>query len=214
MILGAEEITKYIKNGLPARFEADGITQKNSEGYVFIDIANRYCFPLVENIPNDFEIEGASVDITIKDIFIKENIDNCISSFLSVNGRNTGDISPAEEVIADTGQKFYAIDTGQQYIATSNEKVNMPLFLLGKPMPRVTMFTAGLLVQVGIIQPNFYGQLKFGLVNMTNRRILIEKGFRAITITFEEIRGGVNAYSGLHQGGQVLSTHNKMAPPR
>lgn len=194
MLLGTKILYDYIING---------IKDRNGNATTL----------LVENIPEDFEIEGASVDMSLEELYIKRPINNILGAQLTPKSRNTGHIEVAAGFLASENFCFF-IEPRKQYLGVTREKVNMPSFLLGKPMPRVTTFSSGLLIQVGIIQPGFSGKLKVGIVNMTDEIIIIEKGTRFITVTFEKICGETELYNGYHQGGDKISTHGEDAPPR
>ncbi|OQB41141.1 MAG: deoxycytidine triphosphate deaminase [candidate division CPR1 bacterium ADurb.Bin160] len=215
MVLGASEIQKYIKDGVKARFGKDGKqiypTDLKECRYVFSFIGAdgtdkcEYFYPLISNIPDDFEIEGVSVDMSLDKVFQKFH-----GAVLKKECRNTGEaieIQPQEE-------NMFVIKPKIVYIGVTQEVVNMPLNLVAKPIPRVTCFSSGLTIDRGLVNPNFYGPLKFGIYNKSQYPILIERGFRIITVTFEHIVGSSNAYVGFHQEGNKISTNGNFAPPR
>lgn len=187
MILLPDEIENYIKNGVPV---------KNSTEIL----------PLISNLPEDFQIEGCTVDFSIESLYLVDGYD----IDLMRDYRNTGNIIPIEE----DDNEVFTLKPKEAYIGLTKEIVNIPINLVAIPIQRVTCFTAGLSIETGVIQPNFFGKLKFGIYNRNKTTVRIQKGFRMITVMFKKLFGNANPYDGFHQGGTQISTMGRKAPPR
>jgi deoxycytidine triphosphate deaminase len=196
MILAASELKRRIRDGSRAR----------------IGDEKQGTYPLVEDIYRDFEIEGSSIDFSIESLYeIKTSLD--VNLF--IDKRNTGRVVEVKTTRIDEEKRnvFYLIPS-VPYIGQTREIVNMPLDLIAFPIQRVTCFTAGLSIETGVIQPNFFGKLKFGIYNRNSHVVTVEQGFRIITVVFQTLLGETNIYNGYHQGGDNISTNGEFAPPR
>lgn len=230
MILGSENIKENIVHGVEARFNDDG-TQKliflpvdGENSYTIEDVINvnddsgNMLFPLVQNVDDyDFKIEGTTVDLRLDRLF-KRDVYSKV--FLANDFRDTG---KSEEVLPvyykysendDKEHKVFTLEPGVPYIGVTKEQLNMPVDLGCRFKPRVTMFSSGIFIASGFVNPNFYGKIKFGIINLNRVPNYIEQGFRVISAVFEEILGETNAYTGYHQGGNKITTDGMIAPPR
>jgi len=191
MVLGASEIKKLIKEGVLV------LTEKGSQ----------IRKPLVEEISEEqIElIEGTSLDLRIGYIYAIDG-----SAELRLRER----ITPPTKLLAsfERGDMEFLFEPKNYYLVQTIEKVNLPSYLLGYITPRTTMFRSGLFFQTSFISPNYQGRLTVGVENLSNFPILIELGFRILTICFFKIEGEATPYRGIWQGGRVSTEGKKERP--
>jgi len=208
MILGTSEIIKHIEDGVVSRFDKNGnqidankFDDKNVA--TFDQLLSKWRWPLIQDLGEDFKIEGATVDLRLKEVF-KHNG----GAKLLLNQRNTGDIIETFPV-----DNIFTIQPKQVYLVSTFEKVNMPNYLIAYISRRTTMFRSGISLEATYTNPGYYGKLTFMMFNNTNDIIEIEKGFRIAQIAFERVNGDVSAYHGNWQGGKI-HTNNEFNPAR
>jgi deoxycytidine triphosphate deaminase len=69
---------------------------------------------------------------------------------------------------------------------------------------RSSLFRCGASTFNAFVDPGYKGALTFGLKNISDHDISIQKGVRVAQIVFEEVTGGTKPYSGRYQGGKVV----------
>lgn len=211
MLVGGDKIVEYINQGIPARFDKGG-GQSNLEGAIVkseSEESDIYHFPLIENVINPLVIEGAVYDLRLGLAFVHSSE----KTKLFESKRNTGDDFKVTKRILE-GKDCFLFEKNKYYLCTTVESVNLPLNFQGLLFPRTTMFRSGLQVLCGTVQPNYFGLLTFGLKNISDADIFIEKGFRCLSIGFEYIDGASIAYTGNWQSGKKTGTNGKFDPAR
>lgn len=212
MILGADEITSKILNGVPARFfmGEDGRLEQQLDKHpnyvrVYAGLAH---YALIENFPPDFRIEGVEADLSLDELYIPYPGDR----YLYTDSRDTGNykvVDPREDPVIH--KLVYRLEPNKYYLAKTREEINMPLDLSGLLTPRTTMFRSGIQVLCTKVSPNYFGLLTVGLKVLGESDVVIEKGFRIVSIEFRKVIGRSEAYKGLWQGGK-LTTVGAEAP--
>jgi deoxycytidine triphosphate deaminase len=198
MIFGTSEIVKCIEEGVVSRFDKEG-NQINPDQFddgsesKWNNIVDKWFWPLIQNLGDNFKIEGATVDLRLEKVFEHQG-----GAELLLNGRNTGNI---EEQFPDNNK--FIIKPSQPYLVSTYEKVNMPSFLIAYISRRTTMFRSGISLEATYTNPGYFGKLTFMMINFTYNDIVIEKGFRIAQMAFNNINGEIDAYSGNWQGGKV-----------
>lgn len=202
MILGSSEIMKRIVDGVPARFGVDPYTFETSKVIQYNE-KGESVFPLIENLSSNFLIEGVQVDLRLDKL-----IERIGEAELHQSHRNTG-----HEYYRDPVEGFYTLEAGKYYLATTMERLNMPLDLMAHVVPRTTMFRSGVVLQVGDVAPNYFGPLTVGMfLHPSIPFVKIERGFRFISLEFLELLGDSVPYCGQWQGGKVSSNGVFIAP--
>jgi deoxycytidine triphosphate deaminase len=209
MFLGASEIWDRINNGVLARFDKDGkqippseedLTAKN---VVWFEEEKAWRWTLIQNIPDDFQIEGCTVDLRIDKVFRHRGL-----AKLFVDKRETG---KTQEIFPRNNLLY--IPAGVPILVQTMEIINMPNDLLMVPGPRTTMFRSAIMMNMTFTNPGYFGPLTFLAVNTQQMDVPVERGFRMAQVAFAEVKGSNIGYSGLWQGGKV-STDGDFAPPR
>lgn len=209
MVLGASKIIEYIEKGVVARFDKEGnqISPEqfnDSSNSKWNKITEKWMWPLIQNLGEDFIIEGATVDLRLKEVFEHRG-----GASLFLNERNTGNVYE----VSPSPNNLFIIEPQQPYLVSTFEEVNMPNYLVAYISRRTTMFRSGISLEATYTNPGYYGKLTLMLVNLTKEPIIIEKGFRIAQIAFVKIIGDSTPYSGNWQGGKV-HTIGKFDPAR
>jgi deoxycytidine triphosphate deaminase len=209
MLLGGHEIARLISEGVPARFKIDG-TQEEKDLKLGDNEKGLHLYPLINSIDENAIIEGASFDLRLGGVFLHEPTKY---RRLLINSRNTGKYDPLKTRTIGDVSDLYILEPERYYLASTIESVNLPLYLLGRLVSRTTCFRSGLQVLCSDINPNYFGTLTIGLKNLTNTSLIIQRGFRIVSIEFYIIQGKSNPYVGNWQGGKV-STEGEFDPSR
>lgn len=155
---------------------------------------------LIENL-SDREItnpEGAGIDLRIGRLskFL------CSESFLGVDVRSTLNT----EVVLDIalhGEVVATIPPGGYFLATTIERINMPLGMVGLIRPRGTLFRSGITLSTGQVNPGYSGEQTFGLHNAGGHEFKIQLGARIAHIVFLAVDGETSAYRGQWNNGRI-----------
>ncbi len=110
-------------------------------------------------------------------------------------------ILPAIEEITGEGIK---LEKGEYILVETMERVNMPMDLMARVLPRSSLFRCGVSLRNAVVDPGYKGTLTFGLKNESEHKFELEKGARIAQIVFETVDGGTTAYAGRYQGGKVV----------
>jgi len=146
---------------------------------------------LVENA--DLEnVQGAGIDIRAAQFYRLQT-----PAKLGVVER----ILPEMKEITDE-QVF--VKPNEYIMIQTMEKVNMPLNLAARMLPRSTLQRSGIYLYHALIDPGYHGKLTFGMKNIGHHDFEIERGSRIAQIMFEEVHGKTEAYDGRYQGGKIV----------
>lgn len=211
MLVGGENLIKYITGGVPARFNEDG-SQVNTDEAIAksgSEDAPIYHFPLIENIIDPLVIEGAVYDLRLGEAHVHSSE----KTKLYIDSRNTGNDYPLTKRIIN-GKNCFLFEKSKYYLCKTIESVNLSNNFQGLLFPRTTMFRSGIQILSGTVQPNYFGPLTFGLKNMSDSDIFVEVGFRCLSIGFEFIDGASVAYNGNWQSGEKTGTNGVSNPAR
>ncbi len=211
-MLGGHEIARLISEGVAARYNDEGVqitVPQEGEEFCGIEKDGIWKFPLIQHITGNTTVEGCSFDLRLGSLFKRVG-----KASLLVNSRNTGRVVEAKGRTINEQADCFFLNPGEYYLASTIEWVNMPLTLRAGLVPRTTMFRSGICVLCSAVGPNYFGPLTVGLINLLkDEDIMIQKGFRIISIDFIPLTGKSDQYSGNWQGGKV-STNGKVDPPR
>ena len=145
---------------------------------------------LVENY-NENYIEGAGIDVRVGKIFHLKS-----GAKLTTSER----VLPEVEELQDTR---FVLKPEHYVLIQTMEKVNMPLDLCARMLPRSTVQRSGVYQFHAFIDPGYSGQLTFGMKNLGNHEFEFEKGTKIAQLIFEEVKGEAKGYKGRYQGGKV-----------
>ena len=210
MILGTSDLWERIQKGSPARFNSDGSQIKPTDDEIkkgeagWSEKLNLWIWTLIDNIPDDFKIEGCTVDFRLDRIFYHQG-----GAELYLDKRNTG---KTYEVFPVYNKFIFKPHT--PILVQTMELVNMPMDLMMIPGPRTTMFRSGIALYLTFTNPNYFGPLTFLAENITERSISIEKGFRIAQMAFAQVSGVNEAYVGQWQSGSKAGTQGDFVAPR
>jgi deoxycytidine triphosphate deaminase len=93
---------------------------------------------------------------------------------------------------------------GQYVLMETVERVNMPEDLAARVLNRSSLFRCGASTFNALVDPGYKGALTFGLKNISDHEVSIQRGAKVAQIVFEEFKGGTKPYSGRYQGGKVV----------
>lgn len=147
---------------------------------------------LIENFSEDC-IEGSGYDLRVDRLYRLAS-----DGFIGVTERRT----PEVEEIAFEGR--HCLKPGEYILIESLEKVNMPVDLMARILPRSSLFRCGCSLGTAVVDPGFKGTLTMGLRNNSSYDFLLERGGRVAQIVFEDVRGTAKTYEGRYQGGKVV----------
>lgn len=142
---------------------------------------------------------GAGFDLRIGEIYELNE-----EGFLGINERDT----PKSRLIAkyeENKSNTVELQPGKYYVIRTIEWVNCPEDLAGIIISRSTLYRSGLLLLAGICDPNYHGQLTFGLLNLHSKPFKMELGARIANISFYRIDGKSNPYKGKWDGGRITT---------
>ena len=161
---------------------------------------------LVENTPEDFVIEGNTVDIRLNEVF--STIHNLYGYEIRVEKRQTAKLCK-EELRKDND---YYIYPNKAYTVTTMESLFTPKDILVYIFPRMTLIKNNLLLNVSCGNSGFRGPLTFGLLNYGLSTIRIERGVRIAQLVFHEVKDPGTPYNGQWQGGKITSNGEFVGP--
>jgi len=100
--------------------------------------------------------------------------------------------------------KKVMVQPNEYIMIQTMEKVNMPLTLAARMLPRSTLQRSGIYLYHALIDPGYHGKLIFGMKNIGHHEFEIERGSRIAQIMFEEVVGKTKPYVGRYQGGKIV----------
>jgi len=145
---------------------------------------------IIENFLDE-HIEGAGIDVRVGKIFHLKS-----GAKLTASER----ILPEVEEVAE---KSFTLKPEHYVLIQTMEKVNMPLNLCARMLPRSTVQRSGVYQFHAFIDPGYSGALTFGMKNLGKFDFDFEKGTKIAQLVFEEVKGETKAYKGRYQGGKV-----------
>lgn len=86
-----------------------------------------------------------------------------------------------------TEQENYDLSSGEYVIVKTKEKLKMPYNLLGKIEEKNSIIRMGLIVSGPCYQPGHETYIYLRVLNISKRKIRLEKDFRIAQIMFEEL---------------------------
>ncbi len=137
-------------------------------------------------------LESSGYDLRIGGIYKLKG-----SGYIGVTYR---DLPNAEEISFDE----YPLNPGSYILIESVEKVNMPLNLAARILPRSTVFRCGAQLITALVDPGYEGTLTMGLLNVGREIFRVQKNARIAQIVFEKVEGETRGYKGRYQGGKVV----------
>jgi len=146
---------------------------------------------LLENFSPDC-LEGAGYDLRIGKVYR-----------LKGGGRLLAEGKENPEVEEVHGGEF-SLAAGEYVLIESLEKVNMPVNLVARILPRSTVFRNGCALITALVDPGFKGTLTMGLKNLSGFEFRFQHGARVAQIVFEEVSGETKPYEGHYQGGRIV----------
>jgi deoxycytidine triphosphate deaminase len=156
--------------------------------------------PLVEGL-SERELtnpEGAGYDLSAGELWA---LSDAKGAFIGVTERETFKYEPAKP----DKDGFWSLYPQGFWVVETRESVDMPPYLVGRMSSRTTMFTCGLFMAFGPVQPGYKGTLRFGLRNVSSETVTLERGARICHIQFELIEGVAEQYRGQWAGGRVFT---------
>ncbi len=145
---------------------------------------------LVENHLEE-NIEGAGIDVRVGKIF-----------HLKSGAKLTASERVLPEV-EEVPEKHFVLKPEHYVLIQTIEKVNMPLDLCARMLPRSTIQRSGVYQFHAFIDPGYSGALTFGMKNLGKFNFEFEKGTKIAQLIFEEVKGEAKGYKGRYQGGKV-----------
>ncbi len=145
---------------------------------------------LVENYLEE-HVEGAGIDVRVGKIF---------------HLKSGAKLTTSERVlpeVEEVNESHFVLKPDHYVLIQTMEKVNMPLGLCARMLPRSTIQRSGVYQFHAFIDPGYSGQLTFGMKNLGKFDFEFEKGTKIAQLVFEEVRGEAKPYNGRYQGGRV-----------
>lgn len=137
-------------------------------------------------------LEGAGYDLRLNKIYELDG-----SGYVGIDFR---DLPKVREIKFDE----YPLNPGEYVLIETLEKVNMPLDIAARVLPRSTVFRCGASLITALVDPGYRGTLTMGLYNQGKSPFRVQKMARIAQIMFEPVRGKTKAYDGRYQGGKVV----------
>lgn len=143
-------------------------------------------------------------------------------SFLGVDKEGEKNrYSPTTELVGDIekdGNKRITLEPGEYLLVRTMEKINCPAekikydenfpegYIFPVIFPRTSLFRGETSLHCSTTNPNYNGQLTFGLKNEGSHNFHFELGARMFKIYWEPTIGEIGrTYSGQHQSGRMTS---------
>ncbi len=145
---------------------------------------------LLENYLDE-NIEGAGVDLRVGKIF---------------HLKSGAKLTTSERVlpeVEEVNENHFVLRPQEYVLIQTIEKVNMPLNICARLLPRSTIQRSGVYQFHSFVDPGYKGKLTFGMKNLGKFNFVFEKGTKICQIIFEEIKGEAKPYKGKYQGGKV-----------
>jgi deoxycytidine triphosphate deaminase len=151
---------------------------------------------LIENFSPEC-IGGAGYDLRVGKVYK-----------LKILGEREGFIGVSTQINSEVEEipfEKYSLQPNEYVLVESIEKVNIPKNLVGRILPRSSVFRLGCALLTAVVDPGFQGTLTMGLKNLSpGKKFTFQKGARIAQIIFEEILGKAKSYEGRYQGGKVI----------
>ena len=144
--------------------------------------------------------EGAGLDLRVGEIFEISG-----ETVLAIEKRKTVDSKSVAKFNPKKSAKF-TIKPGEFFLFQTEEKVNLPDYLVATLHPRSTLLRSGVWPLTTQVAPGYQGTLNVGIKNMGPANFTIELGARFLHIIFHEVSGKGSMYRGQWQGGRVTTT--------
>ena len=152
---------------------------------------------LVENL-SERELtnpEGEGFDFRVQEVYKL----GLIGGFLGVTDRRT----PPLISLAKYGKKKGIIIKPREYrLVKTIEKINLPNNISTIFTPRTTLQRSGILLITSNASPEYYGELTFGMYNLSDCPFQLELGARICTAIFSETTENISGYRGQWKGGR------------
>lgn len=145
---------------------------------------------LIENFDKEC-LEGAGYDLRVGKFYSASG-----QAHLGKKERKLPDVT---EIHVET----LLMKPGDYVLIETIEKVRIPADLVARVLNRSSLFRCGASTFNALIDPGYEGTLTFGLRNISEHDLSIEKGARVAQIVFEEVEGETELYKGRYQGGKV-----------
>ncbi|HDS4387535.1 TPA: hypothetical protein QH079_002424 [Enterobacter roggenkampii] len=142
-----------------------------------------------------YNSEGVGLDLSVKEVYEIEGSD----SMLGLELRNT----PPSKIVPFNNDGTILLKANSHYLIKTMEVFNLPKDICCNFYPRSTLFRSGLIFQSSILSSGYNGEMVFGVFNIRNNSMLIEKGARFATAVFMSVIGDINDYRGQWNGGRV-----------
>ncbi len=160
---------------------------------------------LVENLSGIVaaDPEGTGLDVRLGEVYDIEG-----EAFIGADNEETrirGERqTPKSTLIAKYGRDDeFVLTPGKYVLVKTIEKVNLPSYLMMHSFPRSTLQRSGVFLLCTKTDPNYRGELSYGMKNLGSSDFRVELGARIANVVFEEVKGETIAYRGQWNGGRV-----------
>lgn len=142
---------------------------------------------------NDYNIRGASVDLSISDKAYVKKDDKIIDLF----ELDSSDNGLLEDIYTEIDlAKGYELKPQNYFYTTSVEKVSIPLDMCGLVLARSTFARLGLILPISTYaNPGYEGHLPIIIFNASNSIIKIPPYIRIMQLVLCEVKGEAKAYN-------------------
>lgn len=98
----------------------------------------------------------------------------------------------------------YVLKPGEHIVGRTIEEVEMPMDLMGVCYPRGHAYRLGINILCSITPPNFKGKLVFGIQNLSQNKIVVNKDLNLLQISFYELKGDPIPFEASYMGGKLI----------
>ncbi|MBD3260449.1 MAG: hypothetical protein GF334_02005 [Candidatus Altiarchaeales archaeon] len=112
-----------------------------------------------------------------------------------------------ERVMPEAGELLddeLKLSPGDYVLVESLEKVNIPVDLCARILPKSSLFRCGGSLETALVDPGFSGTLTMGLSYNAGYSLTVLRNAKIAQIVFEKVEGQAKAYDGRFQGGRVV----------
>lgn len=127
---------------------------------------------------------------------------------LGISARRTPEIECVAKYDIDE-ESMIVLRTGDYFLATTIEIINMPPQLVGILRPRGSLFRSGIVLLTGQVNPGYKGELTFGMFNASQLPFKLALGARIVHLLVAQVEGETAPYRGQWQGGRVSAPSNE-----
>lgn len=149
---------------------------------------------MIENyIDLEKQIQPCGIDLTVSKIF-------------TLKGQGRIDFSNKQRVLPDLEEvRDWNLEPGV-YLATINEKINLPLNISALFLPRSSALTCGIEPCSALWDPGYKGR---GMVYFTvQRKVKIDENARICQMVFFPVEE-TESYSGIYQNEDLMKNHKR-----